>query len=337
MRYFITALQKLTILLILTFSVLAQPTHAQTWRYGEKYQVASVKGLESTFLVHQNRTNTGWRVSVTMKVIPDFNQILFTILDGHQTLTRTVNKTHVAQKVPTKGDPFIAFSIPIDDLELMKTASAVIIELGKASYTFSLNGAKGPLTRLTDLYGNGAQQKNSKQDGIDQSVSDCDKEAGNPFDHNKTGSGKDWDTLESKRAIHACQYAFSNTTGTLRTRMQYQLARAQDKAGNMVSANINLLESGDKNGYAPALNHLGVFAENGEMGTKSKPVALEYYRKSGGSAFVVGQYNFARLQLQMDPTDAERALAYQVLDAAAGMGYLKAQTLLNRLREADKN
>jgi len=163
-------------------------------------------------------------------------------------------------------------------------------------------------------------------DGI---VHDCDKLAADPLDSHKTVAGIDYQSIETAKAIPACQEAVK--TYPNENRFKYQLARAQAKAGKMDEA-IPLLESLSQKSYSPAQEALGsIFLAKGRAGglNLEPAVALIQTAAEAGnpnSQWMLGGFNLAG---KIKERNVEEGL--QWLTQAAETGHPRARSALGRL------
>jgi TPR repeat protein len=147
-------------------------------------------------------------------------------------------------------------------------------------------------------------------------VADCDRLAGNPTDADRVGPGILWEKIDDAPAIAACTAAVALEPGV--PRLRYQLGRALDHA-NRVDEALTAYRKAAAAGYAPALNAVGYFYDEGIGVGQDFAAALEYYRRAADLGFpdAIANIGYAYQYGRGVPVDlAEAARRYE--EAGAG-------------------
>ena len=327
-------------LCVLALGLTAAPANAQDMVYVSGFEDEPTAGKASHLSITFDVKALKYIGYIVTRTKSEYDEITLTVYNDNQGVTAEIPKNQTKYYPNSIGDIPHRFAFYMRDTHIssLMAGKTAVFEIGRTSHTYSLASISADLgTMKKDLDTRIAKRavedeiRNYKPESLAAATRACNRLAGNSWDENTFGSGVEWANLDPALAKPACTYAARHTT-TLRAQMVYQLGRAYDKSGNIVKANILLEQAVELGNYPPALNHLGNIYENGDLGSKSPSLAIKYYRRSAEAGFTQGQYNFGRLMLQMNPTDAERAAAYDSLKRAARSGYSGAADLLDRLR-----
>jgi TPR repeat protein len=138
----------------------------------------------------------------------------------------------------------------------------------------------------------------------------CDREAGSEFDHtrNKAFPAVATQDIRIGIALSACREAYNHHGGA---RIQFQLARVLDKAGQKLQSQRILAEAA-KNGHALAMVSYGdVLAERGE-----KEAAVSLYQRAAAQGNVLAARYLAATPRDEVATNVDDAVATQWLARA---------------------
>lgn len=328
------------VLCALALGLTAAPANAQDMVYVSGFEDEPTAGKASHLSITFDVNALKYVGYIVTRTKPDYDEITLTVYNENQGVSAKIPKNQTKYYPNSVGDLPHRFAFYLRDTHIptLMAGKTAVFDIGHTSHTYSLVGISADLSKMKkDLDARVAKRvaddeiRNYKPESLAAAASACNRLAGSLWDDNTFGSGIEWDDLDPALAMPPCTYAATHTA-TLRPQMLYQLGRAYDKSGNIVKANILLEQAVELGNYPPALNHLGNIYENGDLGSKSQSLAIQYYRRSAEAGFMQGQYNFGRLMLKMDPTSAERAAAYDSLKEAARSGCPNATVLLGQLR-----
>lgn len=328
------------VLCALALGLTAAPANAQDMIYVSGFEDGPTAGKASHLSITFDVNALKYVGYILTRTKPDYDEITLTVYNENQGESAKIPKNQTKYYPNSVGDLPHRFAFYLRDTHIstLMAGKTAVFDIGRTSHTYSLVGISADLSKMKkDLDARVAKRvaddeiRNYKPESLAAAAHDCNRYAGHLWDENTNGSGIDWEDLDPALAMLPCTYAATHTA-TLKPQMLYQLGRAFDKSGNFVMANIKMQEAIKLDNYPPALAHLGIMYENGELGKKSQSLAIEAYRSSAKAGFPPGQYNFGRLLLRMNPTKAERTVAYNSLKMAARSGYPSAIALLDRLR-----
>ena len=146
-------------------------------------------------------------------------------------------------------------------------------------------------------------------------ANDCDRLAGSRHDgeRNRSFDPVDARAIDVDAAIAACSAALHLTNDP---RLAFQLARAEDRAGNVTDA-VALYRQAAEAGYAIALVHLGVLA--GRMGNSEQEFL--HYKHAAEKGNALGAYNLGVAYRDGNGTAVNGDLAIRWFTRASLQGY----------------
>ncbi len=161
----------------------------------------------------------------------------------------------------------------------------------------------------------------------------CDRLAGHPDDPGRTGDGIAYSKIDPKRAIPACLRAVKKFPDE--PRFRYQLARANDKAGN-TGATLEGYRLAVKMGYPQGFYALARSYEQGWGVKKDQARALALYKAAYDAGLIAASLKIGNaFQLgRGGPVDNEMAAAWYALGVRKG--YAESEVALAVLYNSGK-
>ncbi len=117
---------------------------------------------------------------------------------------------------------------------------------------------------------------------------DCDLLAAHPGDSSKVVAGVEWEDMEMKKAVRACNKALKEYPGSVR--LKYQYGRALHKGGFYENALKWYRKAADE-GHVFAMYRLGIIYDDGEIVEKDVAQALKWNRKAADKGNADAMYN----------------------------------------------
>lgn len=164
----------------------------------------------------------------------------------------------------------------------------------------------------------------------ENAITACQDAAGNPYEPESAGRGREFDQIDGDAAVLVCRDALAQEPGSVATK--YRLARALLVAGLPQEA-LQLALEAAKGDYAPAKVLLGFIYGSGRGVTQDDARAVHWYRLAAEQGYApaqlaLGDMYFDGLGVPQD--DAQAAYWYRL---AAEQGNLDAQSNLGSMYE----
>ena len=222
--------------------------------------------------------------------------------------------------VSTSNKPdtqYYTFNVAFNDLENFMAASRWELETASGITKFPLTGTRDAISAAISDRADGVPQ------GPGDWIAECDRLAAHPWDPDFEGEdyGVAWQDMDGDAAVAACETALADTRAGVR--ILYQLGRAQDRTKDSKAVET-LARAAESEGYAIALNHLGIIYRDGDYGETDMLRAYRLFEEASQKGSVLGSYNLARMLIEDRGGPAERARARPLMKEAAEAGYPRA-------------
>ena len=310
------------------FIVLFAPTQtvAQTWK-----EYLTVEGWHGVRVVHNKtyinmiyRSDTDkWVVVFSIPVEGSLDTIKSRIGKSNGTevqLTLSPDK-YDAQYVASIKLTQIGFVISNSDIEKIQASNYWILEAAGKQYRFPLTGTRAALDQAIWAISNDALKDAELEDAnhaAAQAISDCDQQAGHPWDSQSSASGRAWADIDGQIAVSSCESAMSDPNPS--ARMIFQLARSYDKVGDARTFEL-MKEAAWEEDYAAAFNHLGIFYRDGEYTSKNPDRAARAFKRGYELGNVPSCHSLAIMRRDAANTASERAASHSLLKSCADKNY----------------
>lgn len=155
-------------------------------------------------------------------------------------------------------------------------------------------------------------------------MTDCDLMTAHPADSDAVTKGVEFDWIDAKKAVRACERAVNNHPET--PRFRYQLARALQKTGQQGEAVAQVRSAADE-GYPAAMLLLGFLYRNGQGVPQNMDEAVRWYEKAanGGNPLAATILGIFYLEGKDIPRDLDKSFKWHLKAAAGG----EAQAMYN--------
>ncbi len=314
-------------------AVLVVPTQsiAQTWEYISPEVSKSKLGLHGAAI---NNSKT----FITVYYLPskDFWLANFSIPLQHSldTIKSRIGKTggkEVALTLPpnkylvkktASNLTQISFSIANSDIEKLQASNYWILEAAGMQYRFPLTGSRAAFDQAMFAISDEALKDAELDDANHasaQAISDCDQQAGHPWDSQGNPPGRAWADIDGQTAVASCSSAMSDPNPS--PRMMFQLARSYDKVGDARTFAL-MKEAAWEEDYAAAFNHLGIFYRDGEYTSENPDRAVKAFQRGYELGNMPSCHNLAIMRRDAANTASERATSHRILKNCADNSYL---------------
>ncbi|WP_217351992.1 tetratricopeptide repeat protein [Ruegeria sp. HKCCD8929] len=304
---------------------------AQNWQYDERGSGSGIAWFASDgrgVTIALDPESGSWLFSTNVQEPTDGAPINITFERRGKlvALSHAWGGYYVESLVDVPGQ-MVLFTVDDEFLELLMSSSNMFVELGQESYKYPLIGSRAAVSRLiAETQVLRAAIEDDGGHATAQAISDCDQQAGHPWDNLSEGGGRGWSEITPGVAIDSCRYAVEVSEGQERVRMLYQLGRALDKKGESEALAV-LREAGDTYDYPMALNQLGLFYREGQYTAPNLPLAEGFFRRAAEKRNVPGQFNLGALLLSGSPTPELKSKGHSMLSLAAAAEYPDAMAL----------
>lgn len=299
---------------------------AQTWK---KY--VTTEGLHASYIANDNTyinlifrpVANKWVVVFRIPIKGSLGTIKSRIgkSNGKEVqLTLAPDKYNTEYAADTKLTQ-IAFVISNDDIEKIQSSNYWILEAAGKQYRFPLTGTRAALDQAMQAISNDTlmdAQLDDANHAAAQAISDCDQQAGHPWDSQSSASGRAWTDMDGQVAVSSCESAMSDPNPS--PRMMFQLARSYDKVGDARTFAL-MKEAAWEEDYPAAFNHLGIFYRDGEYTSKNPGRAARAFKRGFELGNIPSCHGLAILRRDAANTASERAASHSLLKSCADQNY----------------
>ena len=213
---------------------------------------------------------------------------------------------------------YYTFNVAYNDLENFMAASRWELETASGITRFPLTGTRDAISAAILDRVNGVPQ-----DRPTDWIAECDRLAAHPWDGAVEGvnEGVALGDMDGTAAVTACENALTDDRAEVR--ILYQLGRARDRAGDPQAVKT-LTRAAETEGYAIALNDLGIIYRDGEQVETDRARAYRLFEQASRKGSIPGRYNLALMLIENRGGTADTDRARQLMEEAAEAGYPRA-------------
>ncbi len=308
-----------------------QQANAQTWVYAPPETGQSTDGWHGARIANDNmyismifRPDTDqWVVVFSVPVNSSLSTIKSRIgkSDGTEIQLTLSPDKYMVKYMESIELTQIGFVINKGDIEKIQASNYWILEAAGKQYRFPLTGSRAALDQAMLAISNDALKAAELDDAnhaAAQAISDCDQQAGHPWDSQSSASGRAWADIDGQIAVSSCESAMSDPNPS--PRMMFQLARSYDKVGDARSFAL-MKEAAWEEDYAAAFNHLGIFYRDGEYTAENLDRAARAFKRGYELGNVPSCHSLAIMRRDAANAASELAASQTLLRECADRGY----------------